>query len=321
MSPAASIQRFSTQDVPPAHRFDYWSNVLSKAISPMTVTSEDVLRFEARTSQTSLGPLDVNRTQGTAHTSRHTRADVEHSEEDNYHLLVSLDHPWHFAHRGQLRLAAGDVVLSDSRIEHVIDIHSSYDILNVIVPVNWLRTWIADPNGLVGRRIPRLSNWGRVLSPIVSQLVPEFVVAAPLPHVVLADHIGAVLALVAGEDRRAPCADRALLKRVEDSIDQRCTEPQLTAADIATSLKISVRALHRSLAFSGFSFATRLLHARVGRGIEMLRSSAHRALSAEQVAELSGFPDAAHFSRVIGKRLGADPSLLRPRVSRRFHGR
>ncbi len=106
------------------------------------------------------------------------------------------------------------------------------------LPKHWVQSWLPDPNFLVGRAILRDSRWGQALSPMVRQPTPELVAAPPLPHGVLVDQLGAILPLIAGEPEPAM---PDLLKKIRDCIRQRCSEPQLTAADVAASLKISPR--------------------------------------------------------------------------------
>ena len=309
------IQYCSTDEVPKPQRLEHWTSVLSQALIPMSVTSDDPGNFRASVTTTALGPLRVTRTQGGAHDSVRTGRDVARSQERCYHLLVSLDSSWSFTHRGQRLLHRGDLILNDSQLEHEINIRSSYDVLNVRLPVEWLRTWIPDPDILVGYRIPRMSSWGAVLSPMMRQLRPDLLVAAPLPPRVLSDHFGAMLALVAGEYDKTSRADRVLLKRIEDCIQERCGEPCLTADQVAASLGILPRALHRQLAGARLTFATRLLDARAARALELLRSNVQRNVGLAEIARRAGFSQVPHLDRVIRKRFGCGALDFNERMS------
>jgi AraC-like DNA-binding protein len=277
----------------------------------MRLTSDNVVDFHASVSTAPLGPLQMVRSRGNAHDTIRNRRDVERTETRFYHLMVSVSDPWTFTHRGQKRLLQGDLVLSDSQFEHEINIRSDFDILNLKMPVPWLRTWVPDPDALVGRHIAKSSSWGQVLSPVLSQLLPEFIVDSPLRPELLTEHIGAMLALVAGEYADNTRTDRDLLRRIEESILQRCAEPGLTAAEIAASLAISPRALHKTLAQSGQTFAARLLAARLEIAIQMLRSPASRNLAISEVTTKSGLLQVADLNRVIRKRLGLSAANLR----------
>src|SRR5262249_39007973 len=155
---------------------------------------------------------------------------------------------------------------------------------------------------LVGRGIAQDSRWGRVLSPLVRQLTPDFVSSSPLPHGVVADQLGAVLALVAndGEARAAG----ALPQRVRTAIRERCTESALTGDDVAPQLGIESSDLHRALAADCTTFANELLAARVEAAMPLLTSTAGGPLSLAEIAARSGFRTTQHFARTVRRRTG-----------------
>jgi AraC family transcriptional activator of tynA and feaB len=306
------IQRFSTQNVAPSARFDYWADVVSRALLPLNVQAADVSSFEASVSQVDLGALEIIHTKGSAHRSWRTRQDVERSEEPNsYHLLVSRGGPWAIAQRGQKYLPTGDLVLHDSKYAYRIDIETDYDIVNVQLPPTWLRTWVADPEALVGRQIVATSSWGQVLSRVVSSLLPEFAAAAPLPASVLSDHVGATLALVCGQFGSTLTVDRRLTQKILQRIRERCMDHCLTGADIAESLSIELQMLHAALASTGRSFATELLRLRVGLAVDLLRTPSLSRVKIPDIARRAGFADMAHFRRIVRGHLGVNPETVR----------
>jgi len=93
----------------------------------------------------------------------------------------------------------------------------------------------------------------------LASYLAELAAAPPVPLSLLADQVVSLLALTAAALRRGTpqytMAARSLHERIEDCMLQRCTEPGLTASDVAKALGISVRTLHRALAaakrFSG----------------------------------------------------------------------
>jgi AraC-like DNA-binding protein len=302
---------FSTDNVPRTQRLECWATALSQALIPMSVTSEDPGNFRASTTTATLGPLRVTRNQGGVHDSHRTSRDVARSEDRCYHLLVSLDAPWQLTHGGRSLLRPGDLILHDSQLEHEINIRTSFDILNIRLPVEWLHTWIPDPQVLVGHPIPGDSPWGRVLSPAVSQLRPDLVVAAPLPPKVLSDHLGVMLAIVAGEFEKTQQIDRVLLERIEHSIQERCIDPGLTADQVAAALGIPTQTMHHQLACARVTFTSRLLDARVSRAVQLLRSSREGTLPLCEIARRAGFAQGPQLDRVIKKRFGCRAGELR----------
>jgi AraC-like DNA-binding protein len=148
-----------------------------------------------------------------------------------------------------------------------------------------------------------------VLSPIVTQLTPEFAAAPPLPHAVLTDQLGAMLAMAVGEIEGRVMPE--LQKKIQARIRERCTEPQLTADDVAHSLDIPPRFLHRVLAATHRSFASMLLDARIDTATAMLRTPAKHDLTVAEISRHVGFLNAAHFAREVRKRTGHPPTALR----------
>src|SRR5262249_47828173 len=157
-----------------------------------------------------------------------------------FNLQMTLRSSWSADHRGLLQLLPRDVVILDSQYPLEIDLHNPFIAINVGVAEKWLRRWIPNPNLLTAQRIPGDSLWGLALSTYVSELSPDLVAAPPLPLSVIADQVGSLLALTASGLRDATLADtpavRSLRERIHDCLTERCTEPQLAAADVAASV-------------------------------------------------------------------------------------
>jgi AraC-like DNA-binding protein len=247
-------------------------------------------------------------TRGLPH-SRRTRSDVDNSPDSCYHLITAdQTHDW--AHNGHSeRVYSGDLLLLGQGEQDTNMAESGFQANVLKMPAHWLERWLPAPHFLAGRRIPRDSRWGRVLSPMVQALTPEVVAAPPLPHQVLVDQVGATLALIASEDevRAAP----ELFTKIQDCIRQRHAESQLTAAEVAASLNLPSSTLHRALAANRVTFASQLLDARIDAALEMLTSRSFAQLTTAEIACQSGFMSAQYFTRVLRKRTGHTPSALR----------
>ncbi|MGF6806136.1 AraC family transcriptional activator of tynA and feaB [Paraburkholderia sp. Clong3] len=310
-----SIARLSTQDVPPVQRLDYWADVLASALVPMAIGCHSPRQFESNLVSTPLGMVTVTAQCGSAHDALTTPREIARSRGRSFHLVMSRNHPWTTTHRGQARILPRELVLFDSQLEFEMNCPDTYDFLNLTLPPEWLATWGSNVEGLTGRRISADSGWGRVLSSYVSQLSPEFTLHAPLAESVLADQLGALLALTAhelsGESFKTSPTERSLLERIHECIMQRRTESQLTASDIAAALNVSPRTLHRVLASSGETFGQLLLKARTEAAVRMLQSRAFDHVTTAEIGRRAGFSDASHFVRVIRQRTGRTPRQLR----------
>src|SRR5262249_30438278 len=158
----------------------------------------------------------------------------------------------------------------------------------------WLRQWLPNPHTLTARRIPGTSLWGRALSSYVSELSPDLAAAPPLPLSVIADQVGSLLALTASGLSGATSPGTpplpTLRERILDCLTERCTEWELTAADVGASVGISVRTLHRVFAVSHETFGDKLIEARARVALRMLASRSFDRLTTGEIGRRAGFP-------------------------------
>lgn len=315
LRPAAPFQ-WSTNDFAPSQRLDAYAGMLDNRILSITTSSPVRVNFKAELTAAPLGPLTVSRLGGSTHDAYRTRKDIARAQEFSYLLTVGVGCRWRHSQKGlDAFLLPGDVLLADTRNE--LSVHWPPDCLalNLRLPIEWLQAWIPDPRQLVGRRIVGDSGWGKVLSNYISQITPELITLPPLPAQVMADQVGALLALAAQEVRGyvsvAQAPNNQQRARIHACIEQRCTELQLEAADVAASLSLSVRTLHRTLAAHGETFGKSLIDARLDVAVRMLHSRAFDGVTVAEIGKRAGFLDPSHFSRVCRLRFGYTPNSLR----------
>jgi AraC-like DNA-binding protein len=313
----SEVITWSTDAVAAWQRAEYYSDALSTALAPMRMDPYgEVDSFRAEMAMADLGLLAVLRQSGSPHRCFREQRDLGRASERTYHLVLNRTSSWDVSHRSSERLEAGDAVLFDSAIRTDMRLQSSYEVVHVKLAESWIRQWVPSPGALVGRRIPAKSGWGRALTSFAAQLSPEFIVDAPLPTSVIADHIGALLAMSASEatgtagSTSAP-GEKSLFVRIEDCITQRCPESSLTAEQVATSLGISSRTLHRSIASRSTTFGALLIGSRADLAVRMLESPLFRRLSVGEIGRRAGFSDSSHFARVLRSRTGRTPSQFR----------
>lgn len=309
------VRRWSTREVPQTDRLDYFASALSEALIPLAVDNADPRTFHADVSFASLGKIEICKAIGAPHRTFRGSAELGRTDKHTFNLLMSLTGSWTAQHRGVLNLMASDIVLHDSQYPVDTDTRESFVGINVVLTESWLRQWLPNPGVLVARRIPGRSLWGRALSSYLAELSPEFALVPPLPLSVLADQIGGLLALAAAGLQGATPAYtptvRSIHERVQDIIVQRCTESQLTAADVAGSAGISVRTLHRAFAAAQETFGAKLMAARVRVAVRMLGSPLFQRVTIAEIGRRAGFLSASHFARTIHKRTGRTPLQVR----------
>lgn len=313
----SGIRRWSTEGVDAAKRFDLYAEALTTAVDQMHVASRSDDRFHAQVDALNLGPLSLIRAVGRAHRCVRDERDIAAGTERSIHLILNTSSAWRLRHRDLQDMRAGDIVLLDSDLGHDIEL-GDYAITHLKVSEPWLRQWVPSPQALAGCVVPRDAVWGQALTGFVQRLTPERVARMPLAGHGLAEHIGMLLGLVAAETGASNGAGalptaRGLAERIRDTIVQRCTEPGLMAADVATDLGLSTRTLHRTLAGTGCTFSGLLMAARVDVAVRMLESPLMDGLTTAQIGNRAGFVEASHFARIISARTGRTPRQLRLR--------
>ena len=310
--------RWSTDDVAPRDRFDYYASALSSAIAPMSVERPMSQEFSAEMVMSDLGGLSVVRQTGTAHRCFAATRHVNRNEGDHhYHLLVNVHSGWDVDMRGRVRMESGEAIVTDSSMPWDLDIRSRYEFVHLKMNERWLRQWLHRPDVLVGRKISLASAWGRALTSFVTPLSHDFLERSPLPVSMVADHVGSLLALAAQDMHLLPepepvkRSEHALLERIKENMRQMCASPTLTADEVATAVDVSLRTFHRSFQRAGETFGNTLTQMRCAFGMRMLESPLFRRVSVGEIGRRAGFCDASHFSRVVRSRTGLTPSQIR----------
>jgi len=307
--------RLSTRDIAPADRLNYANWILSVAdgAAPTEVSAGDPSEFELEATALELPAVTIVAMSGSPqHSVR--RFGPRRTVECTFGLNHIFSGSWHVTHGTRYRLGPGDLDFTDSRHPFDYDFLTNWKDVYVRLSEQFVRRWVRDPAALCGRPLND-SQWGRVLASFVAQLSPEFVAHAPLPQAVLIDQLGALLALTASERSGSAAvsrpAERSVRDHVYDHIRQRCADTSLQAADIASSLNISRRTLHRALGTCGDTFGAMLIQSRVDLAVRMLQSPLFDRVTTAEIGRRAGFSDASHFVKVLRSRTGQTPLKMR----------
>lgn len=312
----SSVRRWSTAEVTRPSRVDHYAAALSEAIMPFGIHRADPLTFHAEVSAAQLDEITVCKVDASRHGAFRGEEELARTRKQRLNLVLVLDCSWECDHRGHTELSPCDMLLHDSSRPLQLYLHDSSVSINVGFSEGWLRRWIPHPEELVGRCISKATVWGGALSAYVGALTPELVERSPISLSVIADQVGNFLALVADGLRRSAVlgltpASQSLHQRISECISQRCTEPALTAVDVAASTGVSVRTLHRTFAAANESFAACLTQARVRVAVRMLTSRLFDRITTAEIGRRAGFTDPSHFTRVVRKVVGCTPRQLR----------
>jgi AraC-like DNA-binding protein len=304
----------SSRDVAATQVVDYAAHALASGLEPMSVDIPYPEDFSAELRRVVLGGVTIAHGTGQDLRCLHGKREISDTSQRNYHLLINRESSWTLRHRGDLLVRANDAAIVDSALPYEFTFPPFND-THIQLSESWMHQWLPDPGVLTGRAILRDSAWGAALCSFVRMLTPAFLVQAPLPPQLILDHVGALLSILAHDMRVQPDVvprmDRLLREHILDTVRQRCTESGITATDIASTLKISTRTLHRHLAAFHQTFGGVLIDARADVATRMLESAAFRRLTIAEISRRSGFGDPSHFARVVNSRSGRTPLQIR----------
>jgi len=235
---------------------------------------------------------------------------------------------------------AGDAGILDSnapfQMKMLVDKYGVHESLQIIVPPDLFATHLPGAERL-NESFALNSTAGNLTQSLLSLLVEKGEVlnlktATSLTEVLLAaigENIGIrpdtwatslteVLLAAIGENigirpdtcRRPGLVDRRLAD-IEEFIAMNLADPNLSYAKVAASCGISTRYLRHILKANGKSYSELLWRSRLPKARDLLISSATRNYSIREVAFMSGFKSAAHFSRRFKATYGRPPRKYR----------
>jgi AraC family transcriptional regulator, positive regulator of tynA and feaB len=312
---SSQIVRLSTRDVAPADRLGYASWILSSSLAPSALSTTTPSAYELEVTALELASVTFAAQRGSPQRSIRARPEIRRTTQRCFYLVLVLGGSWQVTSVTRGRFSSGDLIFYDSKDPLDCDLRLDWSGFNLQLSEPFIRQWVPNPAVLTAKHICRDSQWGRVLASYVAQLAPEFVAYAPLPRAVLIEQLGALLALTAAElsgNRVASTPlDRSVRDQVCDHLTQRCPDPSLRAADVARSLNMSTRTLHRALAACGETYGAMLIQARVDLAVRMLRSPLFDRVTTAEIGRRAGFSDASHFVKVLRRRTGQTPLRVR----------
>ena len=212
---------------------------------------------------------------------------------------------------------AGDAGILDSnapfQMKMLVDKYGVHESLQIIVPPDLFATHLPGAERL-NESFALNSTAGNLTQSLLSLLVEKGEVlnlktATSLTEVLLAA-IGENIGIRPDTCRRPGLVDRRLAD-IEEFIAINLADPNLSYAKVAASCGISTRYLRHILKANGKSYSELLWRSRLPKARDLLISSATRNYSIREVAFMSGFKSAAHFSRRFKATYGRPPRKYR----------
>lgn len=292
-----------------ARRLDPWGRLFGGTFEVAGGTSR-ASGVRESFEQQSLGALTMSSLQ--ADTSRLERTVPSRSQTKQLVLCQPRTSECRFRlTRVRFTVQPRDCVLLNAGEVLEIECPRPMSLVALTLPEPWLRRWLC--RYVRGRMLfVAGEGWSKAVCAVMSALSAGELNQLPLSPTVLAENIGAILALAAGPQlQRSPPFFQTLMETLHTSLDL----PDLRPAQFAERHNVSVRALHYAFAAANTTFTEQLMRLRLERAREILRDTHFAELPVAEVALRCGFMDPSHFARRFRQRFGETPVKFRRSAS------
>ncbi|QXX76057.1 helix-turn-helix domain-containing protein [Methylovirgula sp. HY1] len=314
---------FSTFDIHPRDRVEYWRNAASRAFVELDCRTSIGLKFYCVIRRGNLGPLSLSVVETNACEVRRTKREIARTRSDDLLISVQLEGTVFLCQDGrEARLDAGDFSLYDASRPYLLKVNPGTRQLVVQVPRELLERRLGSSAAFTARTAKFAAPVAGLASDFLS-LLPGRLDA--LSQTSAAERIsGQALDLIAlafsdvmgGNSRldRSVARSYALL-RLKRIIEERLTDPGLKPSLAATLAGVSHRYARELFAEAGTTLGRYILKKRLERCRLAFEdpAQAHRAVG--EIARAWGFVDASHFTRVFSAHYGESPRLMRVRLN------
>lgn len=306
---------WSTDTVSPRDRLGYWVEAVCDAFLEMKVDSAAEGEFTGHLAQRPLGPIDLNQVTASAQEVWRNAQVIARSRRQNFYLLHIHGDRMRVRQRGrEAVVAAGDLVLVDSREPYQFSFPGRVDCLSVQIPPGFLDGFVPDAPGGTARTISGAAGFGAALARFLDAV--RTTPAPALCDTTLAEQAATLLSLALGPATGAVPAgltphQRRLLARLRALLAQGVEDPDFDPAALGAAAGLSRRYLHRLFALAGSSAMAELTELRLNRAETLLAAPGAAALSVSEIAWRCGFTDLGQFGRVFRRRRGISASAWR----------
>jgi AraC family transcriptional activator of tynA and feaB len=238
-----------------------------------------------------------------------------HDSHDDYVILVNPRADWRLTYRQAMRVARGEVVVVDARIDARYERQADAGPMAFQLSSRLMRQWVPDAGVIVGKVIGAQSAGARALSSYVCAVARLALDEGRPLRQFVPEHLGALLALAAHEFAMPPREVRVReadkFSEIVQVLEARCADHDLNASLVAQTCAVSPRTLHRVLARNGASYGELIVRCRTDRASAMLRARHLSHLTTAEIGYRAGFRDPSNFARLFRKRFGVRPAELR----------
>ncbi len=303
---------YTTDDVAPPERFDYWRDAICAAYVRLDADPVGIgSRFD--------GSIDVQTWNDTLRMS-HVAAGGQvvrrpsGADGDDCLLSIQLVGTGRISQEGRTAvLSAGDMALYDSSRSYELVFDSPFHQIVVQFPREQLTGRGIDLASTVARRCAAEAATTAVGTALVRSLFSHAEGLDTLSTRALSEHALDCLATALRPQGAAPPRQGAGLTRAQvlAFAEANLHDPALSIAGIADAFAVSPRTLQRLFDDGEGSLSERIARARLRRATAALADPSRASSSIASIAAVFGYCDASHLARVFRRAHGCSPSEYR----------
>jgi AraC family transcriptional activator of tynA and feaB len=314
------IASWSTADVEPRRRFEYWNSLVAKAVCGVNVAQPSGHDFDATISTRWLHDAAFTSFHSPAHEIDRTSRNIAGDRSDVYLLSLQLGGIARLRQGGrETVLKPGELGMVDARRPFSVTLSGDVRRMVAILPRRMVHRYAPMWRDLNAPRICDTEPGVDLLREYVLRLAdPAFAVDDAIAEV-LGENLCALLGVMVGHHAGGltdahPRRDLRL-EALLAYIRRNCSDPDLSPSAAAAHLRVSVRTVHKLMERTERSFGEWLLDERLHRCVRMLQDPTQTRRKISDIAWTCGFNDLSHFNNVFRSRLGMTPSDQRRRAT------
>ena len=310
---------FSTSEVHPRDRFDFWHSVACATIVGHDSTPKQRHCFAADLDAGGLADIGIVRFDNSPMKVSRTALQVARSNSDELFLCrqgagsLSIDQGGK-----ELILRAGELAILDPLMPYAAEFTGQSQTLILKLPRRSIEARLGPSRSLIGKSFGSATPFQEWVSSFIATLPSVVEKLGHRAEMVLQAQILDLIALSLAENGtqskpRISSARSVALLAVRAAIELRLTDPKLNSAVVAGAAGISVRYANALLAEDGESIMSLILTRRLDRCRAALEDRKQDHLTISEVALGWGFSDMTHFGRSFKTRFKILPSEFRKR--------
>ncbi|PAY09628.1 AraC family transcriptional regulator [Bradyrhizobium sp. UFLA03-84] len=307
---------FSTTDVDPRHRFDYWHSVACDNLVGHSSTPECRQTFNAELRSGMLAGTGLVLFENSAMDVARTAKHVAQAQSDDLFIchqtagLLTLEQDGR-----QLILGVGDVTLVDPNLPYAAKFSAASELLVVKVARGALEARVGRIRDLTAIALRPSNPENRWTSSFLAML-PSIsdrltFTAQEIASNQIVDLVAMSLLGTYGSARSRISSWALSLLRVRSAIEARLSDPKLNAATVAEAAGVSVRHANDLLAKECTSIMRLVLAMRLQRCRQALEDPLQNHRTVSEIARGWGFSDMTHFGRSFKAMYGMLPRDFR----------